>query len=377
MRRRAKPPKVKVQGQLPVAKTAKSDDARVRDLEKRLAEAVKREAEAREQQTATAEILRVISNSPSDYQPVFDTIVRNAGVVCGAADAMLWTVEGDELVVHAHHGPLPARIGARQPIRGSVAGHAVHEARVIHIEDVTAADDFPVGRDIALRLGWRTVLSAPLLRAGFPIGAILIRRREVRPFTESQIVLLQTFADQAVIAIENVRLFHELEEKNRALTQAHAQVTESLEHQTATSEILRVISRSPTDVQPVFDTIAEAAMRLCGAHSSLVTTFDGELLHLIAQADISPEGREVARDVYPRRPSRGSASGRTVMTRAIVQIPDVTADPEYDVQVVPRVRDFRSILAVPMLRNGLPIGTINAHKAQPGSRCSRPSPTRR
>jgi signal transduction histidine kinase len=147
----------------------------------------------------------------------------------------------------------------------------------------------------------------------------------------------------------------------------HAQVTESHEQQTATSEILRIISSSPTDVQPVFDAIAEAAMRLCGAHSSLVTTFDGELLHLVAQADISPEGREVVRDVYPRRPSRGSASGRTVLTRAIVQIPDVTADPEYDVQVVPRVRDFRSILAVPMLRDGLPIGTINAHKAQPGS----------
>jgi two-component system, NtrC family, sensor kinase len=188
---------------------------------------------------------------------------------------------------------------------------------------------------------------------------ILIRRLEVRPFTDKQINLLQTFADQAVIAIENVRLFKELEARNRELSEA-------LDQQTATSEILRVISRSPTDVQPVFDAIAEAAMRLCGAHSSLVTTFDGELLHLVAQADISPEGREVVRDVYPRRASRGSASGRTVLTRAIVQIPDVTADPEYDVQVVPRVRDFRSILAVPMLRDGLPIGTINAHKAQPG-----------
>ena len=144
------------------------------------------------------------------------------------------------------------------------------------------------------------------------------------------------------------------------------ELAEALEQQTATAEILRVISSSPTDVQPVFDAIAEAAMRLCRAHSSLVTTFDGELLHLVAQADISPEGREAVRDVYPRRPNRGFASGRSVVTRAIVQIPDVTADPEYDVQVVPRVRDFRSILAVPMLRDGQPIGTINAHKAQPG-----------
>src|SRR5262249_10919834 len=115
-----------------------------------------------------------------------------------------------------------------------------------------------------------------------------------------------TFADQAVIAIENVRLFNETKE--------------ALEQQTATAEILRVISGSPTDVQPVFDAIADAAMRLCGAHSSLVTTFDGELLHLVAQADISPEGREAVRDVYPRPPSRGFASGRSVLTRAIVQI---------------------------------------------------------
>jgi two-component system, NtrC family, sensor kinase len=340
-------------------KSPKSDGARVRDLERRLAEAVqreagavKREAETQEQQTATAEILRVISSSPTDYQPGFDTIVRTAGAVCGALDAMLWTTDGDELVVRAHHGPLPAAIGARQPIHGSVAGYAVREARVVHVEDLTEADDFPVGRDFARRLGYRTTLSAPLLREGVAIGAILIRRSEVRSFTDKQIELLKTFADQAVIAIENVRLFSETKE--------------ALEQQTGTSEILRVISRSQTDVQPAFDAIAEAAMRLCGAHSSLVTTFDGELLHLVAQADISPEGREVVRDVYPRRPSRGSASGRTVLTRAIVQIPDVTADPEYDVQVVPRVRDFRSILAVPMLRDALPIGTINAHKAQPG-----------
>src|SRR5215813_11464768 len=154
-------------------------------------------------------------------------------------------------------------------------------------------------------------------------------------------------------------LEHRVEERTRELAEA-------LEQQTATAEILRVISSSPTDVQPVFDAIAEAAMRLCRAHSSLVTTFDGELLQLVAQADISPEGREAVRNVYPRRPNRGFASGRSVVTRAIVQIPDVTEDPEYDVQVVPRVRDFRSILSVPMLRDGLPIGTINAHKAQPG-----------
>src|SRR5262245_51524558 len=259
----------------PVRKTPSDPDSKLRDLEKRLAQALEqfdtsnRElTEARDQQTATSEILRIIPNSASDYQPVFDTIVRNAGVVCGAADAILWTVDGDELVIHAHHGPLPANIGARQPIRGSVAGYAVHEARVIHIEDVTEADDFPVGRDIARRLGWRTVLSAPLLRGGLPIGALLIRRREVRPFSESQIKLLETFADQAVIAIENVRLFTETKE--------------ALERQTSTSEILRVISSSPTDLQPVFDTIVRSVVRLCGGWSGALYRYDGALVHNVA-----------------------------------------------------------------------------------------------
>ena len=150
------------------------------------------------------------------------------------------------------------------------------------------------------------------------------------------------------------------------LEEALKREAEALEQQTATREILRVISSSPTDVQPVFDAIAEAALRLCGAASSLVTTFDGELLHLCAQAAISPEGTDVVRGVYPRRPSKGFATGRAFLTRAIVQIPDVTADAEFELRDVAQVVDFRSILAVPTLRDGLPIGTINVHKAEPG-----------
>src|SRR6266446_3978472 len=231
MGRRAKPAKVKARAKRPLAgKPPKDEGAKVRDLERRSAESLEREkatgellqekdralTEALEQQTATAEILRVISSSPTDIQPVFETIVRNAGSVCGAVDAMLWTAEGDELVVRAHHGPIPGTIGSRQPVRGSVAGCAMSEARVVHVEDLTEADDFPVGRDIARRLGWRTTLSVPLLLNGAAAGAILIRRSDVRLFTPKEIALLQTFADQAVIAIENVRLFTELEAKNRA-----------------------------------------------------------------------------------------------------------------------------------------------------------------
>ena len=321
--------------------------------------------EALEQQTATAEILRVIATSPTDYQPVFDTIVRTAGLVCGAVDAVLWTTDGGELVVRAHHGPLPATIGARRPMHGFVAGYAVREARVVHVKDLTEADDFPAGRDLARRLGWRTTLSAPLLREGVAIGAILIRRGEVRPFSDQQIVLLQTFADQAVIAIENVRLFTELQEKNRALTEAHAQVTEALEQQTATGEILRVISSSPTDVQPVFDAIARSAVRLCDGLFGFVGRFDGEQIHLAAHHNYTPEALQTVKRMYPMAPSREQVSGRVILTGAVVHIEDVLGDPEY-AQSLARAGGWRGMLGVPLLRESRAVGVIVVIRSLPG-----------
>src|SRR5262249_37460807 len=151
----------------------------------------------------------------------------------------------------------------------------------------------------------------------------------VRPFTDNQIALLQTFAAQAVIAIENVRLFNELQEKNSALTTAHAQVTESLEQQTATSDILSVISSSPTDLQPVFDAIARSARRLCDAQFCHLLRFDGELLHFVAHHGLTPEGIEAVRRAYPMAPGRGSASARAALSGAVEHIPDVDADPEF------------------------------------------------
>src|SRR5260370_30985017 len=191
------------------------------------------------------------------------------------------------------------------------------------------------------------------------MGVIVIYMVEGRPFTENQVALMETLADQAAIAIENARLLTELQAKN-------ADLTEALEQQTATSEILRVISSSPTDGQPVCNAIAEAAMRLCGAASSLVTTFDGELLHLAAQAAVSTEGADVLRGVYPRQPSRGFASGRVILTRAIVHIPDVTTDAGYDVGGVARGIGFRSNLAGPTLGDGVPTGTLHCPLAEPG-----------
>src|SRR5262249_52134089 len=151
---------------------------------------------------------------------------------------------------------------------------------------------------------------------------------------DDEIALLQTFADQAVIAIENVRLFKELEEKNRAVTEAHAQVSEALEQQTATSEILRVISQSPTDVQPVLNTIVRSAVKLCHGLFSSLFQLDGELLHQVAQHNYTPEAAEESRRVWPARPTRALGAGRTILERAVVHIPDIELDPEFQHRVL-------------------------------------------
>src|SRR5262245_21206627 len=250
MRRGPKPAKSK-EAKPPVAHKSPKDDARVRDLEKRLAEALRDKSEAQEQQAATAEILRVISSSPEDLQPVLDAVAENATRVCSASDAVIRLLDRDALQIAAHYGPIP--VGPSLPVtRGSLAGRAIMDRQAIHVEDMSEApeDEFPEGRTSARRLGIGTALATPLLRESVPIGAIVIRRNEVRPFSDKQVALLQTFGDQAVIAIENVRLFNETKE--------------ALERQTATSEILRVISSSPTDTQPVFDAIARNAVALCG-----------------------------------------------------------------------------------------------------------------
>jgi two-component system, NtrC family, sensor kinase len=188
----------------------------------------------------------------------------------------------------------------------------------------------------------------------------------VKPFSDQQIALVETFADQAVIAIENVRLFTELQEKNRALTQAHAHVVETLDQQTATSEILRVISRSPTDVRPVFDTIVSSAPRLCGAKFCLLYRFDGELLHLVAHYNVAGELLELLQQLYPMRPSRQHAAGRAIISSAVVEIDDALNDPEYQ-QKVAAMGGWRSMLAVPMLRERVPIGAIVIQRAEAGS----------
>ncbi|HSF05626.1 MAG TPA: GAF domain-containing protein [Methylomirabilota bacterium] len=351
MRRRARPAKAKV-------------GPRVGDLEKRLAEAF-------EQRAATAEILRVISRSATDIQPVLDTIVEQASRVCGALDTLVFLREGDTLVRAAHRGPVPITPGGLSlPIdRDSASGRAVLECRTIHVEDFLASREFPRGRAIAERSGFRTAISVPLVKDGAAIGTLVARRAEPQPFTPEQIALLETFADQAVIAIENTRLFTELQEKNRALTQAHAQVSEALEQQTATAEILRVISQAQTDAQPVFEAIADSAMRLFKAWSALVFRYDGELLSLAAARGGLPGSSEsfMARFQTPRRPNEDTIHGRTVLTRSVQHVVDVDADASYAwLRQLASERGFRSVVWVPMLRGGEAVGTIGVTRVQPG-----------
>src|SRR5262245_21953053 len=217
------------------------------------------------EQIATSEILRVIADSPTDLQPVLDVVAENAARLCEANDAVIFRIEGGSLQCVANYGPIPVTEMQRPIVRGSPGGRAVIDRQTIHVHDIAAEveSEFPEYKHLQQRTSTRTVLATPLLRRGIPIGVIFIRRTEVRPFTDKQIALLKTFADQAVIAIENVRLFNELKE--------------SLEQQTATSDILRVISSSPTDIQPVFQTILDNAVRLCEAQNGAVFRFDGEV----------------------------------------------------------------------------------------------------
>ncbi len=321
--------------------------ARTRDL-----------TEALVYQTGSSNILRVIAASPTDVAPVLKAIVDSACEVCDAYDAAVLLKDGDHLRFSAHRGPIPIDL-ERWPInRGWVGGRAFVDRKPVHVPDLTLeGEEFPDGREFAQRMGHRTILAVPLAREGESIGAIVVRRTEAHPFSDKQIALLQTFADQAVIAIGNVRLFDEVQAKSRELS-------DSLEQQTAAAEILRVISSSPTDVQPVFEAIARSAAELCGATNSGVFRLRDGRIHLVGHHNVSPEQLAYAQQAFPAPLDRGIVSGRAILSRAVVHIPDIAADAEYMGEAMVNA-GFRSALSVPMLRNGEPIGAINVTRTEP------------
>jgi GAF domain-containing protein len=320
---------------------------------------------ALEQQTATSEILRVISGSPTDVHPAFDAIANSALRLTGAVMATVYEFDGS--LVHLRvlvPGDWPHaddfRLDFPRPAAPTfAAGRVILERAVFHRADLQNDPDTPeMTRAWARRMDTRSVLWVPMLRDSNPIGVIGVVRIESGLFSGEQVRLLQTFADQAVIAIENARLFKELEEKNTDLTEA-------LEQQTATSEILRVISQSPTDVQPVFDTIARSASLLCGSEYAIVTRFDGALLHLVAQHNARPGAAEAVARLFPGPPRRDSSIGRAVLDRQRVHVPDLGTDSDYRRAIV-RAAGIGAVLTVPMLRDGQPIGAISVSRGTPG-----------
>ena len=239
--------------------------------------------EALTYQTGSGNILKVIASSPTDVGPVLEAIVESACQLCDAYDAAVVLQDGEYLRISAHHGPIPIGIEKWPINRRWTAGRAFVDQTPVHIEDLSDEKhaDFTDGRELSLRMGHRTILSVPMLREGESIGAIVLRRTEVHPFSDKQIALLQTFADQAVIAIGNVRLFEEVQARTQELTK-------SLEQQTATSEVLEVISGAAGDLEPVFQKMLENATRICGANFGTMGLFDGDSYQNVALYNVPP-----------------------------------------------------------------------------------------
>jgi signal transduction histidine kinase len=341
-------------------------------------------AEALEQQRATADVLKAISRSPTDLPGVLDALVDSAARLCGASGVFLTEIDGDRLRTLAAHGPARdpvaqhrAMCGARRGVtgdgartdrliegvpfsRGTFSGRAVIERRTVHVTDAATAveGEYADARESQSQWQYQTIIAVALLRQGTPIGALSAFRAEARPFTDGQIALLETFADQAVIAIENARLFTELNESNASLREA-------LEQQTATAEVLQTISRSPTELQAVLDTIADSAARLCDAPNVNLFLVEGDRVRSVAGQDALGNRRTLTAPSPSGPLDRRNLPGRAIIDRAVLHIPDRSTIPDSEIIApVPTASPARSSLLVPLLAGERALGVISVARRE-------------
>jgi signal transduction histidine kinase len=326
--------------------------ARTRDL-----------SESLQQQTATADVLKVISHSTFDLRAVLDTLAESAVRLCSADRSVIRRHVGDTYPVAATYGFSPEqRIQREQylktPDAGSIFGRTLIERRTVHIPDILTDSRYkqPEAAYVANVVGVRAGLGVPLMREGNLVGVLTVVRNEPRAFTQKQIELVETFADQAVIAIENVRLFDEVQARTEELS-------ESLRQQTATAEVLKTISRTVFDLQRVLEALLENAVHLCGAKHGMIFRYDGECCRAAADYN-NPPGLLELWQRTPIRAGRDTTTGRALLERRPVQITDVQADPEYNFPEALKLQGFRTVLAVPLLREGVPLGNITVWKTE-------------
>jgi two-component system, NtrC family, sensor kinase len=313
--------------------------------------------EARQQQAATADVLKVMSRPTFDLQTVLDTLVESASRLCNADHAWLFQREGESfrwVTSFGHAAEVHARLRdyfkpLKVPVdRGSITGRVALEGSVVHVPNVLADPDYTWTGAQAIG-GYRAALGVPLLRKGDVVGVILVAKTTPQPFTAKQIELVTTFADQAVIAIENTQLLNELRD--------------SLQQQTATADMLNVISRSTFDLQAVLDALVQSAARLCAAECAFIFRLEQGAYHLAASHGFSDEYRAyIKRNPIP--PGRGTLVGRTALTARTVHMPDCLADPEYKWFESQKIGGFRTMLGVPLLREGSPIGVLALTRSQ-------------